>query len=640
MQRLAKVELGEENRVLQVVPPGEQRRELAKRPDRLVAQLHTARLNEKFACFVVPLVAHAAHAELPGELLDDPLEVGELVHRLALCAFVKRREPPTRQRDGQAPAFRRLAVVVAEHAPNLEQRRVGGVVVGVVLKHVGQAGQQTRPQLVLLAAQRVFERHRRDTEQRRRLAGNQRLRLRLVQAKPGEDRANLRERIVRGVERIAANTPSRRRGRNLIDSVNANDLLNQIDFALQVHPRRRNPKCRRRVAVAGHRLEAKPGERGHLFVRRNRDAKQRVGPGKTQRNLPRLSGRRVGINAALGQAATGSLDDELRGSLADPVAAIRVATALETVRRIGADAQALGRCADVLRLKIGALDQHVLGAGGDLAVEPAHDSGEGDALGFVGDQQRAARQLVFLFIERREFFAGGGIAHDDHRLGRAVRLCEQMKIERVQRLAGLEHHVVCDIDDVVDAADADPLERVAQPTRTGADLHAANDARVVARAVLGVVKPHIDERRGVVVARRQVGDLRQSKRIAGERADLAGDADEAVPVRPVRRHLEVVNHIVAAAAQVLGERLANLRVLRQNHQPFGVVGEAKLLRRTHHALRLDAADFADLDFEWLLARLAGHHAARRRQRHLAADLEIRRAADDLPLARAVVYLAE
>jgi len=110
----------------EVVPPGEQRRKLAKRSDRFVAELHTAQLDEKIAARVMPLVADSAHAELPGELLDDPLEVGELVHRIALRPLVKRREPPTGQRDRQPPAFRRLAVVVAEHPSDLEQRRVGG----------------------------------------------------------------------------------------------------------------------------------------------------------------------------------------------------------------------------------------------------------------------------------------------------------------------------------------------------------------------------------------------------------------------------------------------------------------------------------------------------------------------------------
>ena len=167
-----------------------------------------------------------------------------------------------------------------------------------------------------------------------------------------------------------------------------------------------------------------------------------------------------------------------------------------------------------------------------------------------------------------------------------------------------------------------------------------NDAGIVTRAVLGVVEPYIDERRGILVALWQVGDLWQPKRVPGERADLSGDADEAVPVRPVRRHFQIVDNIVAAAAQVLGERLADLRVLRQEHQPGGVIGEAQLLRRTHHALRLDAANFSDLDLERLPPRLGRHLAAGHRERHLAADLEIRRAADDLPLAVTIVHLAE
>ena len=163
-----------------------------------------------------------------------------------------------------------------------------------------------------------------------------------------------------------------------------------------------------------------------------------------------------------------------------------------------------------MRVKIGALDQHILGADGNLAVEPAHDAGEGDALGLVGDQQRVAGQLVFLLIERGEFFAVSGVAYDDNRVGRAVRLGEQMVVEGVQRLAGLEHHVVGDVDNVVDAANADPLECVAQPARAGANRHAANDARVVAWAMRGVVEPYIDQCRGVVITHRQFGNLRQS----------------------------------------------------------------------------------------------------------------------------------
>ena len=72
---------------------------------------------------------------------------------------------------------------------------------------------------------------------------------------------------MRGIERVAADTASRRRGRHLINPVNTNDLLDQIDLALQVHSRRWNPKRRRRDTISRHSLETKPGERSHLFIR-------------------------------------------------------------------------------------------------------------------------------------------------------------------------------------------------------------------------------------------------------------------------------------------------------------------------------------------------------------------------------------
>ena len=76
--------------------------------------------------------------------------------------------------------------------------------------------------------------------------------------------------------------------------------------------------------------------------------------------------------------------------------------------------------------------------------------------------------------------------------------CDQMIIERVQRLADLQHHVVRHVHDVVDAADADLLQRVAQPVRAGANLHAVHHARRVARTQLRILEAHrhaiVDER--------------------------------------------------------------------------------------------------------------------------------------------------
>ena len=67
---------------------------------------------------------------------------------------------------------------------------------------------------------------------------------------------------------------------------------------------------------------------------------------------------------------------------------------------------------------------------------------------------------------------------------------EQVIIKRVQRLADFEHHVVGHIHHVVDAADADLLQRALQPIRARGDLHAAHHARRVTRAQLRIFDPH------------------------------------------------------------------------------------------------------------------------------------------------------
>ena len=124
------------------------------------------------------------------------------------------------------------------------------------------------------------------------------------------------------------------------------------------------------------------------------------------------------------------------------------------------------------------------------------------------------------------------------------------------------------------------------------------------------------------------------QRIAGDRRDLARDADDAVQVRPVGRDFEIVDHVAAGAAEILGERLADLgvRAAGSAGRPPSF-GQAEFLRRTHHAVRLDAADLADLDGERrFVAGLRRQRRAGQDERHLVAGLEVLRAADDLAFA--------
>ena len=87
---------------------------------------------------------------------------------------------------------------------------------------------------------------------------------------------------------------------------------------------------------------------------------------------------------------------------------------------------------------------------------------------------------------------------------------------------------------------------------------------------------------------------------------------------------------------MLGERLADLRVRRQDDDAVAVLTEVEFLLRAHHALAHDAEDLALLDDErLLLAGLQRQREVRQNDRHLVARLMVRRAADDGALALAV-----
>ena len=135
-------------------------------------------------------------------------------------------------------------------------------------------------------------------------------------------------------------------------------------------------------------------------------------------------------------------------------------------------------------------------------------------------------------------------------------------------------------------------------------------------------------------------DDRNAQSIAGGSANFARDADGAVEIGPIWSDLQIINHIAAGAAKILGETLPNFRVRSENEQPIHLIRQAKLLRRAHHAVRFDAANFADFDGERLLTRLGGKSMAWQNERHFVAGFEIVRAADNLAFAFAVIDPAE
>ena len=82
----------------------------------------------------------------------------------------------------------------------------------------------------------------------------------------------------------------------------------------------------------------------------------------------------------------------------------------------------------------------------DLRSGATHDAGDADRTLRVGDDQRLRRELAVDVVERLESL---GVARetDDDAAG-----VHRGRVERMDRLAELEHHVIADVDDVADRA--------------------------------------------------------------------------------------------------------------------------------------------------------------------------------------------
>ena len=94
------------------------------------------------------------------------------------------------------------------------------------------------------------------------------------------------------------------------------------------------------------------------------------------------------------------------------------------------------------RLEVRGLEQDIGRRLPDLRLEAAHDPGDRDRAQRVADQQVAQLEPPFDAVERHDLLALLGAADDDPSPGQALR------VERVQRAAEREHHVVRHVHDV------------------------------------------------------------------------------------------------------------------------------------------------------------------------------------------------
>jgi hypothetical protein len=200
----------------------------------------------------------------------------------------------------------------------------------------------------------------------------------------------------------------------------------------------------------------------------------------------------------------------------------------------------------------------------------------------------------------------------------------------VQRLRAQQHHVVGDVDDVVDRPLPGRGQAGLQPKRRGSDGDVGEDASGEARAELGnldrdrSVVSHVSPALGNRVLRPGLGSQRRRR----DRVDLAGDSPDAEAVDPVRRHLQLEHRL--GQRQNLRQRRSRRWLSIEHEDAVGVVADFQLGDGEDHPLRGDPPQLR-------LAQLLAARHSRPGQGHgdgLAGG-DVGGAADDRPLILAV-----
>ena len=390
-------------------------------------------------------------------------------------------------------------------------------------------------------------------------------------------------------------------GRNFFRAVEAENFFDEIDRTIKVVAPTRDTDGPRGTArgmrggfFAGDgELECFEG-RTHLGGR-NVEAKffGDVVVGDDDFTLP----RDIAADAECGadDVATSGRNDQIDGAISGFEGTVNIDAAFVAIGRIGREPESLAGGADGLALEERALEDEIGGVGADAGIHAAHNAGDDQGLGGVRDDQHLGSEHALLAVERREFFSRDGATNDDLSAAKFTR------VEGVQRMTGFEHHIVADVDDVIDRTEADGGEARLEPRGARANLNAGNNVCGVEWAVFRTVDADggqeiaAQSRACRFVDRAAEDFLRVEERELEPRGEFTRDAEVREGVGAVGRDLDI-EHGVSGREHIV-DGGTERRAVRENEEAGGIFGDAEFLRGTHHAVGGLAADFRLLDFE-------------------------------------------
>ena len=173
----------------------------------------------------------------------------------------------------------------------------------------------------------------------------------------------------------------------------------------------------------------------------------------------RTSTRSPSIAATVGEQDAA---DEGRGN----GSGVEIGAALEAMAGVGVQAVTARGAADGHGLEPCGFDEDVLRVGRDHRVPPAHDAGEAERLGVIGDDEVFGIERAFDAVEGLEFFALARAADDD----------AAFDLVEVEGVGGLAHGEPCEVGGVDGVGDLLLLEQA----KVGGDFSAGEPVARIA----------------------------------------------------------------------------------------------------------------------------------------------------------------
>ena len=330
---------------------------------------------------------------------------------------------------------------------------------------------------------------------------------------------------------------ARQRRRQPVVAPHADDLLDQIVFHRDVAAEARHGHLEVRAVRFHGQTETR--EDPHGLRPRRRHAEDALHPRHPEAHARGLAPAWIGVDDPARDRAAGQLGDERGRAGRRRRQPLDVGAALEAVRGGGSQRERARRAPDRGRVEPGALQQDAGRAVGHLGVGAAHHAGEPDRALGIGDEQHRLVERPLLPVERGEALADASASHDERPVG------HRFRVVGVQRLAELPEHVVGRVHDVADRAQAHGAQPHPQPGRRGPDGDRADDAH--REPMTEIRRLDLDPRETSRGLRRLAQrHRRRTEARAGERGELARDAEHRETIGPVRRDLDL-EHVVVEA---------------------------------------------------------------------------------------------